>query len=582
KWPTLVIRYSNRIVLQYNGEWTLEAVQRFIDFIFIPVERLNSRLELKRLTMQRDAVVLGVFGNGSQLEFRKFVSAGIKWLETDPVSSFRFAAAIGPAAKDILHRANDTQQRLPQLLLITSKGVVEMPPSEWNVSNIVVWLQTEFARSLNVLYGYNSPKSLTMLLHLSPVLTVIANDYFYEYMNTLTNYGISLDEQCHTDIWQSEMAKLQELGYVQHTMEKSELLKPLTCSAKEYLSQWNLRYYYALDSYLKQFICGLRRNCTFEKGLASSNNIHKLCTSKHRNSSPSRKIAAAKYLKKFVDDNWNQFKSGHNQTLSVVIVDHGKHLDFLKSQGIPHVDNKNFVTLMIADRLKESIFLFQDEFTYESLQQFVQSYYSKVLVAYKTGSSLKTIPSLPQRKLFLENVNNEMFIRKVDQHNFTTIALLYSPQCMFSALAIQALIQLSTMLDDLSGIQIIRINTLINDLPWEFKIYNSPTLIVFPRGRALDSQVFPSRLKFNVRNVFSFALAQMETVDQLKALISYCRRRRWHSLRMRNCIQFVKRLAAQHKMINMEQQITEDYIVPKQMMEWNHLKSELKSIFPLY
>ncbi|XP_036347369.1 uncharacterized protein LOC118756731, partial [Rhagoletis pomonella] len=297
KWPTLVIRYSNRIVLQYNGEWTLEAVQRFIDFIFIPVERLNSRLELKRLTMQRDAVVLGVFGNGSQLEFRKFVSAGIKWLETDPVSSFRFAAAIGPAAKDILHRANDTQQRLPQVLLITSKGVVEMPPSEWNVSNIVVWLQTEFARSLNVLYGYNSPKSLTMLLHLSPVLTVIANDYFYEYMNTLTNYGISLDEQCHTDIWQSEMAKLQELGYVQHTMEKNELLKPLTCSAKEYLSQWNLRYYYALDSYLKQFICGLRRNCTFEKGLASSNNIHKLCTSKHRNSSPSMKIAAAKYLK---------------------------------------------------------------------------------------------------------------------------------------------------------------------------------------------------------------------------------------------------------------------------------------------
>ncbi|XP_053955588.1 uncharacterized protein LOC128861470 [Anastrepha ludens] len=581
RWPTMVIRYGHHISLQYNGEWSCEALQRFINSLFMPVERLHAKEELKQLTMHRDAVVLGIFGDASQLEYRMFVSAGIKWLETDPEYSFRFATAFGAAADDILPRGNNTNQLNPQLLLITSKGI-DVAPSAWNVSNIVLWLQTEFVRSLSILYSYNSPKSLTLHLHLSPVLAIIANDYFYEYMYNLTNPEVSVNKISSTNSLRRKLVQAQEVRYVQYTLEKKELLNPLTCLAKEYASYWNFRYYYALNNYLKKIVCGLGRNC-YGQDLASVANAHELCLSKTQNGSPTSKIAAAKYLKKFVENNWHEFKSEQNQSLSVVILDNARHLDFLHTQGIPHADVNSVVTLMIADRLKESVFVTQDMFTYDALRQFVRNYYSKNLVAHKRNSPFNTKHTLSRTKIFLEHVNNEMLLKIIELSNLTTIALFYSPQCVFSTLASQALIQLSATLDDSSGIQIIRINTQYNDLPWEFKIPSTPTLIVFPRGRASDSRVFPNRLKFNVRNVFSFVLAQMETVDQLKALLSCCRRRKLHSLHMRKCYQYVRALATKHISRNMKlRKIAENHHIKKQMEEWNVVNLELKAIFPLY
>lgn len=574
KWPTLLVHYGQRIVLQYNGDWSLTALHIFIDNLFLPVERLHSSKELKEMRMERDAVVLGVFPDLSQPEFRKFVSTGVKWLETDPESTFRFATAFGQSMDIIIDKVNNTNQTHSQILLITNKDIVILP-NDWNVNYIVSWLKSKFVPSANSLYGYNSPKNLANQLRLSPVLAVIANDYFYEYMYNLTNPEMSIKDPCSLNSWHRDLFIFEELNYVRYSMDKIKLSNPHSCYAKEYVNVWNLHYYYGLNAYLRRLMCQLSGNCDNKNGLELIIKQLTKCIRNNKLNLPRRKIAAAKYLKKFIEANWVDFKSNQNQSLSIVILDEYKHLDFLQTLGIQETNVNKLVTMIIADRLKENIFLSQDLFSYDTLQHFVRSYYNNSLTAYKTSSYFKIKPEAPQNKVFIGNVNSEMFMKKIEQSNLTTLLLLYSPQCTFSAIVSQGLIQLSALLDDSSGIQIIRINTQLDELRWEFKINKTPTLIVFPRGRSADSQVFPMHLKVDVRNIFSFTLAQMEPLDQLKALLSCCKRQKLHSLRMRKCLKYIK-------MISEYQKLFSNPIDPEQIVEWSDVNWQLKTIFPLY
>ncbi|XP_050336001.1 uncharacterized protein LOC126762952 [Bactrocera neohumeralis] len=577
KWPTLLVQYGQRIRLQYNGDWSSTALHIFIDNLFLPVERLHSRSELKEMRMERDAVVLGVFPDLFQPEFRKFVSAGVKWLEIDPESNFRFATTFGTPMDIIIDKVNNNNQTQSQILLITNKDI-ELLPKDWNVSNIVSWLKSKVLLSVNSLYGYNSPKNIASQLRLSPVLAVIANDYFYEYMFNLTNPEISIKDECSLNYLQHDLLVFEELNYLRYAMDKIKTSNPRTCIAKEYVNLWNLRYYYGLNAHLKRLMCQLSDNCDNENGLEF--NIKQLtkCLRSKKFNSPKRKIAAAKYLKKFVEANLVDFRSNQNQSLSVVILDEVKHMDFFQTLGIKETNVKSLVTMIIADRLKESIFLSQDLFEYDKLENFVRGYYNNSLTAYKTSSYFKIKTEIPQNKVFIENVNSEIFMKKIEQSNLTTILLLYSPLCTFSALVSQALIQLSARLDDSSGIQIVRINTSLDELSWEFKIDKTPTLIVFPRGRATDSRVFPMHLKVDVRNIFGFVLAQMEPLDQLKALLSYCKRQKLHSLQMRKCLEYIKTIVEYQKFDNIGKQKMD----VEQFVEWSDVNWQLKTIFPLY
>uniref|UniRef100_A0A0A1XMF9 Thioredoxin domain-containing protein 11 n=2 Tax=Zeugodacus cucurbitae TaxID=28588 RepID=A0A0A1XMF9_ZEUCU len=576
KWPTLIVQYGQRVNVQYNGDWSSTALHIFIDNLFMPVERLHSRKELKEMRMGRDAVVLGLFTDPSQTEFRKFVSAGVKWLESDPEATFRFAATFGKSVNIILDKVNNTNQTQSQILLITSKDIVRFP-NDWNVSNIVSWLKSKFVQSVNTLYGYNSPKNLATQLQLSPVLVVLANDYFYEYMYNLTNPEMTINDPCSKNSLHGYMFVLKELGYVMNAMNNIKLYNPNTCYVKEYVSLWNLHNYYGLNTYLKRRMCHLSDSCDNKDVVDLSIKKITKCIRGNQFNSQRWKISAAKYIKKFVDTNWIDFKSHQNQSLSVVILDESKHIDFLQIMGIKEANIKSFVTMIIADRLKENIFLSQDIFSYDTLQDFVRSYYNNSLISYKRSSYFKPNPEAPLSKVFIENVNSEIFMKRIEQSNLTTILLLYSPQCSFSALASQALIQLSALLDDSSGIQIIRINTLSDELQWEFKIDKTPTLIVFPRGRSADSRAFPMNLKLDVRNILSFALAQMEPLDQLKALLSCCKRQKLHSLRMRKCLQYIKTIVDVKG-----RKIDGNAIYADQIVEWSDVNLQLKTIFPLY
>lgn len=582
KWPTLLVQYGQRISLQYNGDWSSTALHIFIDNLFLPVERLHSRSELKEIRMERDAVVLGVFPHLSQPEFRKFVSASVKWLETDPESNIRFATTFGKSMDIIIDKLNNTNQTQSQILLITNKGI-ELLPNNWNVSNIVSWLKSKIVLSINSMYGYNSPKNLANQLRLSPVLTVIANDYFYKYMFNLTNPEMSIKDACSINSLSRNLLVFEELSYLKYAMDKIKQSSPQTCYAKEFVNLWNLHYYYGLNAHHKRLMCQLSDNCDNENGLKY--NIMELakCIRSNKFNSPRRKIAAAKYLKKFVETNWAEFRSSQNQSLSVVILDEVKHMDFFQTLGIKEPNVNNLVTMVIADRLKENIFLSQDLFAYDRLEHFVRGYYNNSLTAYKTISYSKIKPEIPQSKIFIENVNSEILMKRIEQSNLTTIVLLYSPLCTFSALVSQALIQLSARLDDSSGVQIVRINTQLDELRWEFKIDKTPTLIVFPRGRSADSRVFPMHLKLDVRNIFSFILAQMEPLDQLKALLSYCKRQKLHSPPMRKCLQYIKSIADYQKLDNMEKRLMDgNPIDAEQFIEWTDVNWQLKAIFPLY
>ncbi|XP_067646859.1 thioredoxin domain-containing protein 11 [Eurosta solidaginis] len=583
RWPTLVISYGHRISINYNGEWNINALNRFIEALHKPVERLHTRDELKVLSMQRDAVVLGVFENATQSEYRIFVNAALKWLETDPEYSFRFANAIGTSTVNVLGKTNNTILSLPQLLLITSKGI-DIMRNEWNVSNILLWLQSEFMRTFSILFGYNSPQSLAVHLHLSPVLVVIANDYFYEYMSNLTNPGNTYSKST-PNIWKWEKVEQQELEHVKYTLKEKQLSRQFHCYSKEYLNVFNLRYYYALNRHLSRQLCKISLSCANNETELEwmKKNVHTTCSKKAEISSPASKISAAKYLKKFVESNWRGYNSEQNQSLAVVILDSAKHFDFLQNLGIPDVEMNNSVTMIIADRLKESNFLFQGMFSRDRLEDFVQNYYNNALLAYKISSKSELTYSLPQSKVFLENVKSEIFLEKIKQINSTTIVLLYSPQCTFSALASQALIQLSTILDDTSGIQIIRLNTLTNELPWEFKMAKTPTLLVFPRESAGDSRKFPMHEKLDVRNILKFILAQMEPVDKLNTLLGVCKRRKLYSHGMRKCLQYVRTLADKYIADNRKlQRLFEKNAVHENFIDLNDISMELKTIFPFY
>ncbi|CAD7002795.1 unnamed protein product [Ceratitis capitata] len=581
KWPTLIVHYGHRIPVQYNGEWNVKSLHRFIENLFYPVERVQTKEELKKLNMERDAVVLGAFDFESQLEYRKFVSAGVKWLEIDPKGSFRFAAVFGKAADLGLNEVNNTNEK-SQLLFISNKGMNE-PPIKWNVSNIVLWLKNEFVRSVSNLYEYNSPKSIPVLLRSSPVLILVGSDYFYEYMKTLTNPEISANKLCSTQYLNQDIAQHHDLEYVKETLEKIDLLNPNSCYEKEFISHWNLRYYYSLNSFLTRFIHNITHNPNHE--INSELMIEKLksCFRNDQFDSPSRKMLAAKYLKNFVDNNWLDFKSEQNVSLSVVLLDEDKHFDFLQSLGVKSTSAHKSVTMIIADKMQESIFLSQTAFTYEALKHFVRSYYNNNLTAYTTASKLKIYSQLTQNKIFIENINSEFFLKKIERSNLTTIVLLYSPHCMFSTLFSQSLVQLAALLDDSSGIQIIRINTLYDELPWAFKIENTPTLIVFPRSRPADTRIFPRHLKSDVRNIFSFTLAQMEPVEQLKALLSFCRSRKLYSQGMRKCLQYIRTLADQHISGDIYlQQLVKNRFADEQMSEWREVDLEIKKILPIF
>ncbi|XP_065361099.1 uncharacterized protein LOC135954794 [Calliphora vicina] len=580
KWPTLMVHYGRlgQLKIQYNGLYTFRSMVQFVENIMQPLERVESREDLERMRSLTDAIVLGVFEKPNDVEYKQYLVASLKWLEHDPIRTYRFTVTFASR--------NDTNLKVPNLLLQghkSKKSFVEYHDFKWNTSNILRWLQDELKDDYGLLHGYTTPIMIAQKMKKQPVLAIFVNEpqQFFAYMEKyvdnqqpFTRASLackkSMKRQAVNGIW----GKLQ----ITKTIRKLQIF---TDSSKchYYIKDIilaNLNFYYEINQYLnelyKQLANPAKSNAFYNPNLE----VYELLDFFQSTTCVLKRdialqiplhISVVKRLDGYLT-NEQQCKNS-NRSLSTVLLDTQRYRDYLENVNILPT-SKSMATVFIIDNQKENMYVMEDPFAMYNLMEFVKKFYSNGLSNYYKNK--ESIPATIARSsssdydMELKHLNRHIFLNYLQYtHNQTLIALIYSPDCALCGNIQHSFMQLSLSLRHIVDLKFIRINVMDNDLPWQYNMPFLPALLVFPENRFSESRLFPSHLKPDIRNVFGFILSQLTAHQQVRLVLAVCQSGTLPAGHSQSCWQFAKTILMQH--------------IGKHLQYWQMFEAERSLIF---
>ncbi|XP_017074207.1 uncharacterized protein LOC108109910 [Drosophila eugracilis] len=546
KWPTLVVRYGQKQMLQYHGAWSFEELARFMNHLLQPLDRVHSSQELAAIRKHSDAVVLGLLGSPDDKAYKLYLAAGLRWLELDPERNIRFTVNFGDSAKKMLKSA---EANLPQFVVIDSRNGVHTfngSSVDWKTMDILRWVRNTLKNTSLFSNGYGTPMTIAMKARHFPVLAM----------------GVRMNHYHHASVMGEEMATAQRKqsegceDYWNTLMEQDENAYSLLQVPKElYLESdqnrscypvWGrikatLTNYYQINRYLnhlwKQYS---HQNHPRKRKVPHLLRLHarNLCLAHSQHGTPAIKIGIARMVTKYGNLIWQHSAeyAAHNRSLSVVIFDSIKYRDYLHQLGIQQHHQQ--VQVFILDAAEESLYVMpqQHSFSYVALKDFIRQFYSRTLPRIH-----KNAPAV-NHSGFCRKYNRQMLLQALQLPNATNVVFMYRPDCALSAVLSQAFLQVSALLSS-PEVHFVRFDSKANDLPWELAMPITPSLIVFPQSKPTESVVFPTDVRIDVQSVFAFVIAQLQPEQQIRSVLTSCKRRMRN---VRSCLDFARNLVLQH------------------------------------
>lgn len=573
KWPTLMAYYGRRgqLQIQYHGLWTFKDMQQFVANLLQPLERLQKVEEVNEIKSNSDAIIIGVFETPDCYEYKQYMMASLKWLESDPLRTYRFTVTFvkNNTANSILK----DNVKIPNILFIGASEEIrkfsEVQDRIWNASNVLLWLHREFKVDLSRLHGYTTPITIAQKLKQTSVLAIFVNDprRFFSYMEPYIYpdrpySAIAL--QCSKLKEKTSLNGYFETQRLKRILENFEVY---TDDSKCYYNVKdvvfkNLADYYEINAYLRYLAANLAYPDSL-RGLENNinSNIRQLLnfyrvtnclSSDDISTSNSLQLGVVKQFQGMLGNDQSFFKS--NRSISVVLLDTERYKDYLQNLDIVP-QRQSMATVFIIDTKQQSNFLMSDNFDLENLKDFIRHYYEQnLLPTFKN----EKIPALCHNKrntaissedsYELQNLNRFTFLNNLHYvHNQSLVLLIHSPECALCGTLQHTFIQVASALrHSAPELKFVRINAQLNDLPWQFNMASLPALLVFPKNHFDETRLFPSHLKPNFKNVFAFILEQLLPEDQMKTVVTFCQNQGLSSNHSQSCWRFAKTLLLKH------------------------------------
>ncbi|KAH8305184.1 hypothetical protein KR018_000126 [Drosophila ironensis] len=553
KWPTLVVRYGQRQMMLYQGAWNFEDLARFMNQLLQPIDRAHSSQELTNIRVYSDAVVLGVFDSPRDREYKRYLAAALRWLELDPERNIRWAINLGASARSMLTDANP---ELPQLMIIDNLNGIHSynssHGSEWKTLDLLRWVRNTLKNSSVFSNGYGDPTTIAMKARHMPVLALgvrMNHPQHSSGMPLIMGEELATAQRKQTmgceEYWSRQERRLdvsaRSLLQLPRELQRDENVAN-SCYPVWKRNRATLANYYQINKYLNH----LWTHYTHQTNDLRTLNVphllalhnRNLCLAHSQHGTPGIKIGIAKMITKYGQLLWQHSTENpaQNRTLGVVIFDSVRYRDYLQQLGIqqPHQQ----VQVFIVDVAEESMYVMppQHQFSYVALRDFIRQFYARTLPRIYRNALPTSVSELNR------NYNRQMLLEALQRANATNVVFMQRPDCALSAVLSQAFLQVSALLSS-PEVHFIRFDSQANDLPWELAMPVTPALIVFPRDRPTESVVFPRDVRIDVQSVFAFVIAQLEPEQQLRSVLTSCRRRLRN---VRNCLDFARNLVLQH------------------------------------
>ncbi|KAH8380214.1 hypothetical protein KR009_009497 [Drosophila setifemur] len=552
KWPTLIVRYGQRQMLQYQGAWNFEDLARFVNYLVQPIDLAHSSQELGTIRKHSDAVVLGLLNSPDDREYKRYLAAAVRWLELDPERNIRFTINFGSSAKRML---KVPETALPQLVVIDSRNGVHTfnsSTSEWKTMDILRWVRHTLKNTSLFSNGYGTPATIAMKARHVPVLAMAVRMNQHHHSSAMPL--VMGEEMAQTQRKQSEGCaeywsrqeeqRTEELPSVSLLQMPRELWEETGPQASHCYPAWGrnraiLANYYRINRYLNH-LWTLSTHQTEMSNMPHLLALHSrnLCLAHSQHGTPAMKIGIAKMVTKYGQLIWQHSaeNAAHNRSLAVVLFDSVRYRDYLHQLGIQQQHQQ--VQVFIVDAAEESLYAMpqQHQFSYVALKDFIRQFYARTLPRIHRNAA----PS--NDSAFSRTYNRQMLLQALQRANATHVVFMHRPDCALSAVLSQAFLQVSALLSS-QEVQFVRFDGQANDLPWELAMSVTPSLIVFPRTKPTESVVFPRDVRIDVQSVFAFVIAQLEPEQQLRSVLTSCRRR---VRNVRSCLDFARNLVLQH------------------------------------
>uniref|UniRef100_UPI00358E32FE thioredoxin domain-containing protein 11 isoform X2 n=1 Tax=Myxine glutinosa TaxID=7769 RepID=UPI00358E32FE len=190
-----------------------------------------------------------------------------------------------------------------------------------------------------------------------------------------------------------------------------------------------------------------------------------------------------------------------NRTLAFFAMDSGLHWDFAKRLGAPPDPRLKIFAAIIT--LHEELHHILEDVRRDTLIKFVVNY----SWPHSTLRRHRRSVTPPQHASSVLELTADTFSAVVLDPDKDVLLLHYADWCGFCAILTHLFIQLATQLAaSNAGIVVARINSDINDLPWEFVVDYYPTLFLFPARRKHHSVRYPADLPFSLPDLIAFIL----------------------------------------------------------------------------
>ncbi|OWA52785.1 putative Thioredoxin domain-containing protein 11 [Hypsibius exemplaris] len=201
-----------------------------------------------------------------------------------------------------------------------------------------------------------------------------------------------------------------------------------------------------------------------------------------------------------------------NRTLEFAAIDSTLYPHFLETVGVRGEIFGGQSTMIIADKKESEKFVFDRELDATSIADFIHNYTNNQLVAHRKSVSnapgKPTTPSLKgQSSVNIGELTAQSFSIMLNSEKDDVVVLYYTPWCTFCKSVHSALYNLAAVFRNVTGLSFQRINIYDNDLPWEHKVTNVPTVQIFPTRRKRDNvATFPSSSILSLLNLLKFTL----------------------------------------------------------------------------
>ncbi|EDW72781.1 uncharacterized protein Dwil_GK17192 [Drosophila willistoni] len=545
KYPTLIVRYGRNMMIDYQGAWHFDDLSRFMNNLIQPLDRIHSSGELSELRKIADAVVLALVSSADDQAYRRFRSAAVRWLELDPERNIRFTVTFGQSARQMLKEQNSV---LPQLVLIDSRNGVHFyntTTNDWTSMDILRWVRSSLKSFSLISNGYGNPMTIAAKARHMPVLAMGIKMHHQQQQSAMPL--VMGEEQAIVQKKQQE--DCDRLWSEEDESREEQAIDPLQWPSVSWqLNGTTLANYYEINRYLDRLWLHYSHQNVEPK---ATQPVHLMalhsrnrCLAHTQHGTPSLKISIAKMVTKYGHLIWQHSAENppQNRSLGVVLFDSIKYKDYLQQLGIiqNHQSPHALVQVFILDLAEEALHVMPQHhhqaFSYVALKDFIRQFYARTLPRIHKNSLL------PPNSLFVSNYNRQLLLQALQRPNATQVVFMQRPDCGLSAVLSQAFLQVSALLKS-PDLHFIRFDSQANDLPWELSMPETPALIVFPQSNPAESVVFPTDVRVDVQNVFAFILAQLEPEQQLRMVLSSCRRRMRH---VRSCLDFARSLVFQH------------------------------------